>query len=91
MSPPVLLRLELQALRARGYTFAQAWPLARNRALRGLPAGSAVWWLCVWAEQRRYWSVNYSRAPWPSTRRPPLASIEDHERDPTNYFGTVIA
>ena len=86
-----MLRQQLAALRARGYTFAQAWPVARNRALHGLPAKAAVWWLSVWAEQRPIWQVSYSRVAWPAKRRPPLAMVEDHERDPTDYFGTVIA
>jgi hypothetical protein len=72
-TPPIVLRRQLVALRARGYTFAQAWPVARDRALRGLPAQSAAWWRCTFREQRRYWSINYSRAPYPAKRRPPLA------------------
>jgi hypothetical protein len=40
---------------------------------------------------RRVWEVSYSRCPWPANRRPPLAVIDDHERDATDYFGTVIA
>lgn len=56
---PVILREEL-AIRARGYTFAQAWRPAVSRAVRDLASEAAAWWVTVFAEQREVWCDNYS-------------------------------
>jgi hypothetical protein len=87
----VVLRVELEALRERGMSFAQAWPIAKHRALADLPDHHRLFWLRTWGEQRSYWQVNYSRARWPAHNRPRLGPVGLQERPALQYFGELIA
>jgi hypothetical protein len=77
MAPPEKLRLELQRLRDRGYTFRQAWPAAVTHALRGEHVDVAIFYRQAWSEQRPVWSVSYSRLPWPANRRPTVDAFDE--------------
>lgn len=69
MTPPQRLRHKLEALRRRGYSFRQAWPVAVSRAVSDLPVREQVFWRRTWnREQRQAWAVSYSRVPWPVKR-----------------------
>jgi hypothetical protein len=90
-TPPVVLRQELERMRASGRTFGQAWRVAVNRATRDLPARSAVFWLCTFREQRRVWQVSYSKEPWPANQRPALTTPELEHRDSRRFLGEIVA
>jgi hypothetical protein len=94
VTPPVALRLQLETLRARGYTFGQAWPIAMRVALQDQSLMTTIWWRSVFVEQRQQWAVSYSRAPWPSHKRPglePAGTYEGEAKDPTATYGLVVA
>jgi hypothetical protein len=78
--PAVRLRTELERQREMGRLWRHAWPAAMRAALYGLPPVEQASWRKVFMATREHWSASYSRAPWPSNRRPALTVLDPEDR-----------